>query len=58
VGSGDRAEHEDEHREAEGGGGAVFQQLQPGIVGRELLGSDAGADDDGDQQSGAEELGE
>ena len=34
----------------------VLQQLQTDVVGGEPLGGDAGADDDGDQQPGAEEL--
>jgi hypothetical protein len=58
VRSGDRAQHEDQSRQAERGGGAVFQQLQSDVIGGELLGGDPGADYDRDQQSGAEELGE
>jgi hypothetical protein len=42
--------------QAEGGGGAVLQQLQPGI-GRQSLRSDPGSDDHGDQQPRTEGLG-
>lgn len=57
VGSGDGAEHEDQHGEAEGRGDAVFEQLQAGVVG-EPAGGDPGSDDDRDEESGSEEFGE
>ncbi len=38
-------------------GGGVLQQLQADVAGREAFGCDAGPDDDGDEQGGAEELG-
>ena len=53
-----RAEHEDQHRQTERGGGAVLQQLQPHVVRGQLLRGDSRADHDGDQQAGAQELGE
>ena len=53
-----RAEQQDQHRQPEHGGGRVLQQLQPDIVGGQLLGGDPGADDHGDQQRGAGELGQ
>ena len=33
VGAGDRAEHQDQHRQPEHRGGGVLQQLQPHIIG-------------------------
>lgn len=54
----DGAEHQDQDPEPEHGGGRVLQQLQPDIVGGQLLGGDARADDDAHQQSGADELGQ
>ena len=58
VRAGDRAEQQDQHRQPEHGGGRVLQQLQPDIVRGELLGGDPGADHGGDQQRGADELGQ
>ena len=58
VGAGDRPEQQDEHGQPEHRRGGVLQQLQPDVVGREPLGGDAGADDDGDEQPGAEYLGD
>jgi hypothetical protein len=58
VRSRDGAEQQDQHRQPEHGRGAVLQQLQAHVVGGKLLGGDARADHDGDEQTGAEELGE
>jgi len=58
VRAGQGREDQDDDGEAERGGGGVLQQLQPGVGGREALGHDPGADDEGDEQPGAEELGE
>ena len=52
----ERQEEDDEHAEAEDGGEGVDEQRQSGVV-RELLGSGAGTDDDGREQSAAQELG-
>ena len=54
VGAGHGAEGEDQRDEAAGGGGRVLQQLQTDVVGREPLGGDARADDDGDEEGGAD----
>ena len=56
--AGYRPEQQDQDGQTEHGGGGVLQQLQADVVRRELLGRDAGADDDRDQQGGAGELGE
>ena len=56
--AGDRAEGEDQRDQAGAGDQRVLQQLQPGVVRGQPRGGDAGADDDGDQSGGAEELGE
>ena len=58
VRAGHRAEHEDQHGETERRGRAVLQQLQARLAGRELLRGNARADDDRNEQAGAEELGE
>jgi hypothetical protein len=58
VCTGDRPEHDDEHREPERGGCAVFEQLEPDVTGRELLRRDTRTDHDGDQQAGSEKLGD
>jgi len=58
VRAGHRAEHEDQYGEAERRGRAVLQQLQAGLARRELLSGNARADDDCDEQTGAEEFGE
>ena len=52
VGSGDRAKHEDQHRQAGDGGERVRQQLQA-WVSAQRLGGDAGSHDDGHEQAGA-----
>ena len=57
VGAGHRPEREDQRDEAAGGRGGVLEQLQPDVVGREALGEDARADDDRDEQRGADGLG-
>ena len=57
VGARHRPEGEDERDEPAGGGGRVLEQLQADVVGREPLGEDARADDDGDEQAGADRLG-
>jgi hypothetical protein len=57
MGAGDRPEGEDEPAQREGGGDGILEQLQSDIVGRQGGGHDAGADDGGDEQRGAEELG-
>ena len=54
----DRLQREDQRDQRGAGDEAVLEQLQPDVVGREPLGGDAGADDGGDQERGADELGE
>ena len=58
VRAGDRPEQQDQHGQAEHRGGGVLQELQSDVVRGELLCGNAGADDHGDQQGGAGELGE
>ena len=55
---GHRSEHQDQHGQPEHRRGAVLQQLQPGVARGELLGGDPGPDDHGDEQAGADGLGE
>ncbi len=53
-----RLQREDQRDQRAGGDDAVLQQLQADVARREPDGGDAGADDGGDEQGGAEELGE
>jgi hypothetical protein len=57
VRTGDRAEGQDDGDEADAGGDGVLQELQAD-VGGQVLGLDAGSDDDDEQQCRADELGE
>ena len=56
VRAGDRPEQQDQHRQAQERRGGVLEQLQADVAGREALSCDAGADDDGDEQGGADQL--
>lgn len=48
----------DEHRKAERGCRAVLEELEPDVLRGELCRGNAGPDDHGHQEGGAEELGE
>ena len=56
MGAGDGAECEDQRDQPRAGGDAVLEQLEADVVRREPLGEDARADDDGDEQCGADGL--
>ena len=56
MSAGDRSEQQDQHGQAQHGGGRVLQELQSDVVRGELLCGNAGADDDRDEQRGASEL--
>jgi hypothetical protein len=58
VATGDGAEHEDDREQAGAGRGCVLEELEPDVIGRELLGRDAGADHDRCEERGAKKLGE
>ena len=53
-----RAEQQDQHRQTQHGRDAVLQELQTRVAGRQPLRGDPGPDDDGHQQTRAEELGQ
>ena len=57
VGARDRAEGEDQRDEPGAGRDRVLEQLEPDVVGRQALGGDARADDDRDEERGADGLG-
>ncbi|GAB3148176.1 hypothetical protein GCM10027058_08360 [Microbacterium neimengense] len=52
-----RAEHEDQHRQAERRGQTVLEKLQPHIIRGETLRSDTRPDHDRDEQARSDELG-
>jgi hypothetical protein len=58
VGAGDRTHGEDDRDQGGRRGEGVLQQLQAGVVGAQPLGGDAGADDGGEQEGRAHELGQ
>ena len=54
----DRLQREDQRDQCAAGDDAVLQQLEPDVVRREPGGGDAGADDRGDEEGRADELGQ
>ena len=56
VGTGNRAEHQNQDRQAENGGGRILEELEADVVWRQLGGGDSRAHHHRDQQGGAHEL--